>query len=417
MSTDRAPSAENALSDIRTEWVPEETPGEFPTDPSWNAFAPELSDFTYSTDGNKEGRDALGQIDPVAHDRASESATATVSYRQARFPVDADGNILDPIATPIVASAGEDYPSHTVVERREIVAGGALGAGFREFAVVTGARPVGADFDGDPSSTEPIPQELSYEAERARTHVVHQPDAAQTLVVRSTDSTDTNDVIIESEGAATTETVTLPGNDPNTVETTESFADIDAIEVQGEHAGDIQLGVDDGTGAIDTELLEKPLTGTETDGVDSIAGVPALGGGSHASEITETAPLFIGTESTWLGSALADRVHALGLSVERDVSREPRQTTRREAIDVGSRSVEISADLAGPYETAQRIAEYHRDRSGDLVWTFENGETITAKNAELVDAPDHTRTAGDTNYIPSVTLEPHGDSAIEISTS
>jgi hypothetical protein len=389
----------------------------FPTDPSWNAFAPELSDFTYSTDGNKEGRDALGQLDPVEHDRASESATATISYRQARFPVDTNGNVLDPIAIPIVASAGEDYPSHTVVERRDVIGGGALGAGFREFAVISGARPVGSDFDGDPSSTEPIPQELTYEAERARTHIIHQPDAAQTLVVRSTDAADTNDVIIENEDAGTTETVTLPGNDPNTVETTESFGDIDAIEVQGDHAGDIQVGTDDGTGAIDTELLEKPLTGSNTDGVDSIAGVPALGSGSHASAITETAPLFLGTESTWVGSALSGRVHALSLSVERDVSREPKQTTRREAIDVGARSVSIDADLAGPYETAERIAEYHRDRSGDLVWTFENGETITANNAQLVEAPDYTRTANDTNYIPSVTFEPSGDPAIEISNS
>jgi hypothetical protein len=416
MSTNRAP-VESGLSDIRTEWVAETTPGEFPGDPEWNAYAPEISEFSYSTGGNKENRDALGSLDPVDHDRATETATATVSYRQARFPVDSSGTVVDPIAYPITVPAGQDYPSHTIVERREITAGGALGAGFREYAVITGARPVGAAFDGDPSSTEPLPQELTYEAERGRTHIIHQPDSEQTLVVKSTDDTDTNDVIIESEGASTEETVTLPGGSTNTVETTESFGDIDAFEVVGEHAGDIQVGTDDGTGAIDTELLEKPLTGTNTDGVDSIAGVPALGSGSHASDITAEAPQFLGTDATWTGPSLADRVHTLNLSVEREVSREPRQTTRRAAIDVGSRSVEISADLAGPFETAERISEHHRDKSGDLVWTFNTGDTITTHNTEIAEAPDHTRSAGDTNYIPSVSFEPTGDPAIEINSA
>lgn len=416
MSTNRAP-VESGLQDIRTEWVAETTPGEFPADPSWNAFSPELSEFEYSTDGNKEGREVLGQIDPTDHDRATESATATLEYRQARFPVDSSGNVVDPIAYPIVTDASEDYPSHTVVERREIVSGGRLGAGFREFAVLSGARPVGATFDGDPSATEPIPQELGYEAERGRTHVVHQPSSSQTLVVRSTDASDTNDVIIESEDASTTETVTLPGADPNTVVTTSSFGDIDAVEVQGDHAGDIQIGTDDGAGAIDTELLETPLTGSNTDGVDSIAGVPALGGGSHADPISEEGPQFLGTDATWTGSALADRVHTLNLEVEREVDRNPRQTSRRETIDVGARTVSADADVAGPYESATRIAEHHRDKEGDLVFTFDAGETITLKNAVLVDAPDFTRSAGDTNYIPSVSFEPHGKPAITISNS
>jgi len=416
MSTNRAP-VESGLQNIRTEWVPETTPGEFVNNPDWRAFAPELEEFSYSTDGNKEGRDTLGQLDPTAHDRATETATATLSYKQARFPVDTNGDVVDPIAYPIVAPAGADYPSHTVVERRDIIAGGRLGAGFREFVVITGARPVASTFDGDPSSTEPLPQELSYEAERGRTHIVHQPDSAQTLVVRSTDSADTNDVIIESEDAGTTDTVTLPGGDPNTIATSVDFSDIDAIEVVGDHAGDIQVGIDDGTGAIDTELLEDPLTGTNTDGVDSIAGIPALGSGSHASAITAEGPQFLGTDTTWVGQALSDRVHTLEMTVEREVSREPRQGTRREAIDVGGRSVSISSDLAGPYETAERIAEYHRDKSGDIVWTFDTGETITAYNAELIDAPDHTRTANETNYIPSVTFEPSGDPAIDIANS
>jgi len=54
---------------------------------------------------------------------------------------------------------------------------------------------------------------------------------------------------------------------------------------------------------------------------------------------------------------------------------------------------------------------------GIWVFTFDSGETITLKNVELVDPPEFTRSAGDTNFIPSVSLEPHGDPAITISSS
>jgi len=413
MSTNRAP-IESGLQQVRTEWVDETTPGEFPSDPDWNIFAPEITEFSYSTDGNKEGNPALGQVDPFSYERAAESASATINYRQAQFPVDSSGTVQDPIAYPITADDGADYPSHTVLQRREVPSGGRLGAGFREYAVLVGARPVASTFDGDPSATEPIPQELEYEAERGRSYVVHQPSSSGTLVVESSDDSDTNEVIIEDEGANTTETVTLPGTSPNEVATTTSFADIDAIEVQGDHAGDIQVGTDTGTGSIDTELLEKPITGSNTDGVDSLPGLPALGSGSHGATVPSDGPLFLGTEATWVGDDLAGRVHALELSVERDSDRNARQGTRKQTIDVGARTVTIDADLAGPFESAERIAEHHRDKTGSFVYTFDSGEQIAVNNTEIVDAPDFTRSAGDTNFVPSVTLEGSGDPAVTI---
>lgn len=404
---------ESGLAETRIEWVEETTPGETPADPGWKAFSPEIAEFSYSTDPNKEGQDALGTIDLVEHYRATESASATLSYTQARFPVDNSGTVVDPIAYPIVTDDANDYPSLTIVGRRDVTEGGPDGGGFREFAVIQGARPVSATFDGDPSAAEPIPQELGLEAEVARTHIIGQPSTETELVVKSTDPTDTNEVVIESEDGDTTDTVTLPGSDPNTVATTETFPDVDAIQVIGEHAGDVTLGTSDGGGSIDTELTVTPLTGTNTDGVDSIEGVPALGSGSHASDITAEGPLFLGTKTTYDGGDLAPRVHTLNLTVEREVSREPRQTTRREAIDVGPRSISVDSDVGGPYQTATKIKQAFRDRSGDLVYEFGTGN-ITLANTEIADAPDFTRSAGDTNYIPSVTLQPSGDPAITI---
>ena len=192
--------------------------------------------------------------------------------------------------------------------------------------------------------------------------------------------------------------------------------------MEGEHAGDIQVGIDDGSGAIDTELLETSLTGSNTDGVDSVEGVPPLGSGSHGTEPSGEGTTFLGTTASWTGSDVAPRLHTLNLSVEHDSSREPVQSSRRTAIDVGQRTVEFDADLAGPYETASKIKAHFRDVSGDLIYGFgapgddpsNAPKQIVAHNVEIVDAPDFTRSAGDTNYIPSVTFRAVGDPAIEL---
>ena len=412
---------ESGLQAMRHEWVEETDAGVPPTDPEWNRYSAEIDEVSTSIDGAKEATESLGSRDFVEMYRAAEEAELTMSYAQYAFPLSSSGTIADPVGYPMQLPSG-DYPSLTHVSRRDVTGGGKTGAGYREFLVVLGARPTDATLDGDPSAAEAIPQELTLPAETARPHIIHQPLSETELVVRSTDPTDTNEVVIESEGASTTDTVTLPGSDPNTVVTTETFADIDAVWVKGEHAGDIQVGTDDGSGAIDTELLETSLTGSNTDGVDSVEGVPPLGSGSHGTEPSGEGTTFLGTTASWTGSDVAPRLHTLNLSVEHDSSREPVQSSRRTAIDVGQRTVEFDADLAGPFETASKIKAHFRDVSGDLIYGFgapgddpsNAPKQIVAHNVEIVDAPDFTRSAGDTNYIPSVTFRAVGDPAIEL---
>jgi len=421
MSTNDGP-VESGLQDMRIEFVEETAPGEPPTDPSWQAFSAEIDELSTSIDGSKEATSSLGVRDFIEMYRGVEEAELTLAYAQYNFPLDSSGNVVDPIGYPMVLPEG-DYASLTVVSRRDVQTGGADGAGYREFLVALGARPTASTLDGDPSAAEAIPQELTFPSATARPHIIHQPATEGELVVRSTDADDTVDVVIESEGGTTSATVTLPGTDPNTVATTETFADIDAVWVKGEHAGDIQVGTDDGSGSIGVELLETALTGTNTDGVDSVEGIPPTGDGSHAGDVTGEGTIFLGTQSSWNDGPLAPRLHTLDLSVELETSREPVQTSRRQPIDVGQRTVEFDADLAGPYETASKIKAHFRDVSGDLIYGFADdpstdpsnaSKRIVAHNVEIVDAPDYTRTSDDTNYIPSVTFRAVGDPAIEV---
>lgn len=407
---------------MRVEWVEESTLGDPPADPAWQPFSAEIDELSVSPDGGKEATDTLGNRDMISLYRGPEESELTLSYAQYNFPVDPAGAVQDPVGYSMQLPGGP-FPSLTVVSRQDVVAGGRLGAGYREFLVVFGARPTDATLDGDPSAAEPIPQELTLPCETVRPHIIHQFDDDQALVVRSDDPDDTNDVVVESEGGTVAETVTLPGGDPNTVVTPVAFPDVDAFYVRGEHAGDIQLGTDDGEGAIGTELLEKPLTGYNVDGVSSVRGVPPLGSGSHAEQPSGQGIIFLGTQSSWDGGAVAPRLHTLNLSVEHETSPEPVQGSRGQVIDVGSRTVEFDADLAGPYESASKIKAHFRDRSGDLIYGFADDPStdpanapkrIVARNVEIVDAPDFTREAGSTSYIPSVTFQAVGDPAIEV---
>jgi len=422
MSTNRAP-IESGLQDIRLEWVEETTPGETPADPAWNKFtaADLVADVSVSPEPQYEQRQALGFIDAQSNDRGAEAASATIGYHMGQFPVDASGNVQDPIAYPIVHDGETDYPSLTVVARRDVQAGGSDGGGFREFAVVTGARPTSASFDGDASNPMPLPQELSMECERARVYVISQPSSSTELVVRSTDDSDTNDVTLESEDASTTETVTLPGTATNTVTTTATFDDLDAIDVSGDHAGDITVGTDDGSGNIDVELTEHVIAGSgdsAADSIDSEFGIPALGSGSHASAITEEGPQFIETTFEVSGTPIAPNLHTLGLSVERDVSRSAQQTTRREVVDVGARSISVDVTASGEHQSATQIRNaFNTAEFGTITYTFDSGETIDLNNVQQTGPPAYERGAGDTNVQPSVTLTPTGDPAISINKS
>jgi hypothetical protein len=407
---------ESALDNVRVEWISSTFGSDgiprVPTNPTWNRFSDyHLRVPAWSGDAGTEGQEVAGQGDLFDHFRSAEEHDLTVEFYLQRHPVDTNGDANGPVGELLLS--GYRTASHEVLARRDVAHGGAADAGVREFIYASGARPVSATLPGDPAAAEPIAAEAEYAAEKIRQYIVSQPASNTTLTVSSTDAGDTVDVIIDSEDAATSETVTLPGNDPNEVTTTASFGDIDAVYAEASHAGDIQ--VSDGT----NDLLAEPLVGTNTDGVEAERGVPPLGTGSHASAI-DTDPeeyVFLGTEATFDSGPLAaspdagDRVHALDVTVEADVQREARQGTRRQVVDVGTRTVTVDADLAGPYETATQNARYFTGVAADLVYTLPDG-TITVANATVTDTDDVDRQAGEAGLIYSATYEGHGSPAV-----
>jgi len=395
---------ESALQDARVEYVEETTEGTPPTDPSWQVLTDYLDEFTFSPEAGREGIEVVGQGDIKDMFRAAEEPTATTSYYKQEGFVDNAGDPLNPPGEVMTYDYSCDLQSYTFVYRRENDCDGNFDSGFREYVVLQGAKPTEVTDPGDPSEASPILEELSWEVGKARAYVIHQPDSGTTIDVENT-GTESVDVTIEDEGAATSETLTVSGGSTST--TTDTYSNVDVIYAESDHDGDII--VTDGSG---TEILDTFLAGGDTDGVEGEQGIPPLGAGSHGSAIgtDPTDYQFIGvSQINFDGSSLSDRIHSLDLTVSLDTSREAVQGTRRTAIDIGMRSVEVEADTAGPYETADRIRQQFHNVSGDFVYSFPDND-VTIRNAEITDAPDYTRSAGDANYIPSTTWQGKTDS-------
>lgn len=405
---------ENALTDLRAEWVQETTVGQPPSDPEWNTIADYFAAYPgWSGDAGVESLMAVGRGDVIIHSRGPEEHQLTLEYWLQQFWVDGSGNTQDLGAVPMTHDYQNDYPSFSVVMRNEAAEGGNADGGIRMYFVMLGARPTTVDLPGDPATGEPIAQELGFEVEKGRGYVIHQPSSSTTLDVVSSDSDDTMDITIESEDASTNETITLSGT--TTVTTTSSFADIDAAYLGAEPQGDVTIT--DGSG---NTLLE--LTGKNSNNVEGDRGVPTLGSGSHDSAIG-TDPeeyVFNGTESTYDGGKFAlssptaeDRVHALDLSVEVETAVENRQGTGRPVIDIGPRTAQADVDVAGPYESIAQNREYFATNAADIVYTFPNGD-ITLYNAYRTDTDDVDKESGDENLIYGVTFEAEGDPALDL---
>lgn len=407
---------ESSLQDVRAEYVKETEEGVPPTDPAFQTLSDFLDEFNFSPGADREGIEVLGDSDIRDMFRGAEEPEADLSYYKQQGFFGSGGTPQYPAGEPFAYQDGCDLPSYTQVFRQQYDCDGNFGAGYNEYVVLLGVKPIEVVNPGDPSAANPIIEELSQELRKGRTYVIHRLDTASTLSIENT-GTESVDVTIEGPNGAPAETLTVAGGATTT--TLETYTDPDVIFAEGTHDGDILVTDGSGTNVLDAAT---PLAGRDTDGVEADLGIPPLGAGSHGSAIG-TDPedyQFIGVTDgsaiTWQGTALADRIHTLDLTVSIDTERDAIQGARGSTIDPGTRTVEVEADTAGPHETADLIAQNFHNKSGDVVYPYPDND-VTVYNAEITDVPDYTRSAGDANYIPSTTWQGHSDdtnAAVEV---
>lgn len=391
-------SVENALSPGRIQYVEEQTEGITPDSPNWQTLTEHLQELSVSPEANREYQFVVGSGSTKTDFRGAEEHTFTTSFYKSRGFIGSGGSANYPAADPILHGYSTDYPSHSFLYERERDDGGNFSAGFSEIFVAFGCKVGELSVPGDPSESNPITEEISWEAEKSRAYILHKLDTASTLTIFN-DGTQSVDITVEGPNGSPSETITVAGG--SSTPTVSTYSEPKVVWANSEHDGDIR--VEDGSG---NAVLDQALAGTDTDNVESEQGIPPLGAGSNGSSLSGDPHdyLFLGVDTVnWQGSQLTDRLHALDLTVSVDVSREAKAGTRRQEIDIGTRTAEADADVAGPYESAEHIRNQFRNERGDFVYKFPDND-VTLKNASISDAPDYTRSAGETNYIPSVTF-------------
>jgi len=328
----------------RLEWVEEPDYFGVPTNPDWNRFSDVFRSFEPDQGMSYGGQTATGTPDVQDHFRGDEDPSLDVVYDLQRALVDSNDDAQDPAAYGMLRDDQNRLPaSLSIVYRREH-AGGNDDAGIREYDVIRGAKVETVNPDLDPSSELPIQMSLSVAPRKVRSYLIHQPSAATTVDVVSSNANDTMDATIENEDAGTTDTVTLSGT--TTVTSTESFGNIDAIWLSDTPEGDITIT--DGSRTTLMEIKGGLSYSDDEQAVDGDRGVPPLQGGSHASEIGTSFEHFVGDRfERPSGSAVRPVVTSGGWIIENEFDTASPHSSRHPLESVGNRTVEVETTASG----------------------------------------------------------------------
>lgn len=372
----------------RFEWVEEPAPGEFPdasTATEFNPFSDAVRTFEADAGASLARQDAVGTADALDHFRGTESPSASVEYDLQRFPVDASGGPVDPSAYGLLRDAQNDLLSTLLLVGRREYGGGNFDAGVREYTVVRGGAVDSVSQELDPSSEQPILVSLDFTPRRVRSYLIHQPDTQTALDISSSADTDTMEVIIESEGGTTSETLTLSGT--TTVSTQAQFDDVDAVFVTAPPAGTIS--VTDGSGTTVVEIDGGHKYSDDTNPVDGDRGVPTLSGGSHATTLGTEFEHFVGDRFERGGEEVRPRITSASVEVTNNINTQSLQTTRAPAIDAGNREVTVEADASGPFVSHDSLMESLQLNQQDIVHELSDGQVVF-HNAVPQDAASRT---------------------------
>lgn len=380
-------SYEAGVRPLRLEWVEETTEGVTPDNPAWSLFSDNvISAFDWEPDANTQRQNGAGEITAQGFFNGSETHDVSFSYDLQNWYIDGSGDPVDPggyFLEP--ASDNSLQATHTIVGRSEQDGGGSDSAGRRIYTVVKGAHPDSLTAPFETEDGSPIEQELSYQAEKVRQYDISQPSADTTLDVENT-GTSSVDVTIEDSGAGTTETITVSGGSTST--TTATFGDIDAVELSTDVDGDVV--VSDGSGT----------TFTTIKGSDSYPagegdlGVPALGSGSHASELGSDYVRFL-DDTLSIPNVESDVEIISGeMSVETGLDSNAKLGSAGQNIHATEWSYTVTATLAGSSISVDQTTNMLTEQTGTVTWTA--GEGSIDFNSAFIQSPgSYTKEAGE----------------------
>lgn len=385
MSTNENPEA--GLRNHRPEFVRESSFGATPDNPSILKYSHTVSTFSWSSDSVNEAQRGLGDEDPKDFLKGPETHEVSVEYDLVKWFSATGDAAYDGMARD---SDQLLTSSHTILDREakgtvnaDQTINGSTSKSTRIYTVGRGALIDEVVVNGDPSDSQPVTIELTYLVQKARSYQIDQPASSTLLVVSSSNTNDTTQTLtIESEGAATTEDISLNGQ--SNVSTSSSFGDIDVLNLSAETEGDITVSVNDGTQTSPTvgdDLAVISGTGSYN-GVEGDLGVPALGTGSREDVSTNAVEQFIGDVISRGGTQFPYEVNSASLTVSNNVGETERSSGYGMALHPGSRDTTLEVSMFGEAMTHDLLMQELQNTKKDITWQMDGG-TITLPSAVL----------------------------------
>lgn len=386
-----ATATEGGIRDKRYEYAREVAAGEFIQDPSWNLPSDNVTNFEWSPSGGVSERRGLGTADVVTHHNGPEEHEFTLEYDMQVFPVDSNGDAQSLDGDGLIRKGPQNAlpNTHQLVRREqkdglspEQTINGSTSRDSRVYTVGLGCKVDSVNYTGDPSGEQPIVVEVTYSAEKGRQIQIDQPSSSTELAITN-NGTESVDVTIEDDGAATTETLTVAAG--ATESTASAYDSVDALQLSKDIDGDVELYEWDSTNSV-TEKQLSLIRGSDFYGHgEGDRGTPLLGAGSHASAIGTTYETILDDKLEQpAGSGFAYELNSLELSVENNVQSREQIGTPRMALSADNRAIEFSTTIVGETESVRTAEEHLAVKQNTIVWTLDGG-SIEVDNAALTD--------------------------------
>lgn len=392
------PSYESGLRQHRIEYVRETTAGETPADPEWSLFSDVVRTIEPSVDAGAESQYSLGDPDSVGVFVGTEIDELTVAYdmqqkdSNGNILFDGSGNAIDAATDGLTRDSDNRVRNtHTIVLRQDHAdlkaantINGTNAYDSRRYLVVKGAFVDEVTLAGDPSDAQPVSVELTYQCEKIRSYQIDQPDSAGVLHAVSTSTDDSTQTVtvegVDDTGTDTTEDISLDGT--TAVVGTTSFAEIDAVELDGQTDGNVQVYLDDG-GSQGDQVAE--IKGSEAyDHGESDLGIPVTGSGAHASAIDQPFETYHDdVVQRPDGTELADGFETTEFSVVNNIDALEQGSTPRPAISAGIREVNLEVTVFGETAHHDFLVEQFTTTTQNVRWTLNSsGAYIQADSAD-----------------------------------
>lgn len=390
MTTDKV---ESGLRNQRIEFARETNFGEIPTEPDFLKFSGVVNDYNWDVGDTVNERRALGDSDPVEFHKAVEDHSFEISYDLHKW-LTSSGNPHDAAYDGIARDNDNLLPnSHLLLTREDKGAisadqtiNGSSSKSTRIYTVGRGGLIEDVEISGESEDVTVAQVTLSYLVKKARTYQIDQPDSAIEIAAESTSDNDTSQTLtIENEDGSTSVDLSLNGT--TVVNTTETFSDIDALELDAETEGDVKVYTyDTGASAVQDQLAV--IHGSNSyDGMEGDLGVPALGGSGtreDPSSLPSSYEHLVGDAFSRNSNVINHAISSATLSVSNDIENIELADEIGMALYAGSREITLEITQFGEATSHDVFEEALRGVTADTEWTLNSG-TITVNSAAIMD--------------------------------